>query len=418
MAVKGTRVENRDAPRKLTAVKARLIARCDLRMLNTTYRESCLAMPPKDSTTAHRGRRVATFGPASTIATPEGPLERVVLVRGLALLAATLIGLYVCYLLALPFIPALAWALAMAVLAAPLHHRLERRLTHPTLAAAISVVLLALLVVMPLTLMAQQLSGVLRTGVASVQEQFASGDLKRSIHAYPLFVRVNDTIGGHMDFTTILANLGTWLTNLGALLVRESLANVITVLLAFYLLFFLLRDHREALLQAKMLSPLTDAETDYVFGRISDTIHAIIFGIAVTAAVQGAFGGLIFWLLGLPNPVFWGIVMALLSVFPFLGAFVVWIPAAIHLALSGAWGKAAILAAYGSIVIGGIDNILHPILAGGRLRLHTIAMFISIVGGLMLFGASGLILGPLAVTTTVAMLEIWRERAYAQATNR
>jgi predicted PurR-regulated permease PerM len=208
-------------------------------------------------------------------------------------------------------------------------------------------------------------------------------------------------------------NAGSWLTNVGASIVRESVSNVITVLLTFYLLFYFLRDHREVLSQSKTISPLTESETDYLFGRASDTIHAIIFGTVITAAVQGALGGLVFWLLGLQNPVFWGLVMALLAVIPILGAFVVWIPAAVYLTLTGSWGKAALLTAYGSIVIAGIDNVLQPILAGGRLKLHTVQAFIAIVGGLMLFGASGLILGPLAVTTTIALLEIWRARANA-----
>jgi predicted PurR-regulated permease PerM len=136
----------------------------------------------------------------------------------------------------------------------------------------------------------------------------------------------------------------------------------------------------------------------------------VFFGTVVAAAVQGALGGAVFWLLGLPNPVFWGLVMALLAIIPILGAFVVWIPAAVYLAWSGAWAKALVLAAYGTIVIGGIDNILHPVLAGGRLQIHTVVAFISIVGGLMVFGAAGLVLGPLAVTMTIAILHIWSRR--------
>jgi predicted PurR-regulated permease PerM len=107
-------------------------------------------------------------------------------------------------------------------------------------------------------------------------------------------------------------------------------------------------------------------------------------------------------------PLFWGLVMGLLAVVPLLGAFVVWVPAAISLALNGDWGSALILTAWGAIVVGGIDNLLYPILVKAQLRLHTIPTFISIVGGLILFGASGLLLGPLIVTVTIFFLEIWR----------
>ena len=333
--------------------------------------------------------------------------------RALALLLATLIGLIVCYLVAAPFLPALIWALTAAVLAMPLHRRLEKKVKHPNLAAGVSLSVLALLVFGPLMLLGSGLLTALGTGLSSLQEQLASGELQRSAELHPLIGRVISLVPGQADLSAISGNVAEWLTGLGASIVKVSVANVLAVLLTFYVLFYFLRDHREALRQARRLLPLTDSETNHLFGRVSDTIFAVVFGTVVAAAAQGALGFAIFWTLGLPNPVFWGTVMAMLAIVPVLGAFVVWVPAAIYLALSGDWGKAAILTAWGAVVIGGVDNILHPVLAGGRLRLHTIPTFIAIVGGLALFGASGLILGPLAVTLTLGMLEIWRERANA-----
>ena len=335
------------------------------------------------------------------------------LLRTLALLLTTLVGLLVCYLVALPFLAALVWALTVAVLAVPLHRRLERRLRHPNVAAATSLGLLALLVFVPLIFLGYELFGVIATGLVSMQNQVTSGELERFVESHPLLAGVTNAITRQVDLASIFGDVAGWMANLGAAVVRSSLSNVLTVLLTFYLLFYFLRDHREALKQSRMLSPFTESETDYLFGRVADTIHAIIFGTVIAAAVQGTLGGAMFWALGLPNAVFWGLVMALLAIVPVLGAFVIWVPAAAYLALSGEWGKAALLAVWGSVVIGGIDNILHPVLAGGRLRLHTVPTFISIVGGIMLFGASGLILGPLAVTMTIAVLEIWRARAHA-----
>jgi predicted PurR-regulated permease PerM len=102
--------------------------------------------------------------------------------------------------------------------------------------------------------------------------------------------------------------------------------------------------------------------------------------------------------------------MGFLAIVPVFGAFVVWIPAAAFLALDGRWAHAATLTAWGSIVIGGIDNVIYPILVGNRLRLHTVLALVSVIGGLVVFGASGVILGPLVVTITLALLEIWRAR--------
>ena len=153
--------------------------------------------------------------------------------------------------------------------------------------------------------------------------------------------------------------------------------------------------------------PLTRLETEKLLRRVAETVHATVYGTLAVAAVQGTLGGLMFWMLGLPTPLLWGLVMGLLSIVPVLGAFIVWIPAAILLILDGSWARALILAGWGGIVVGGIDNVLRPMFVGNRLRLHTIPAFISIIGGLLLFGAPGFILGPLAATMTMLFIEFW-----------
>jgi predicted PurR-regulated permease PerM len=334
----------------------------------------------------------------------------VYVLRLVAMLAVTAVGVYVCLLLILPFLAALVWALTAAVLAAPIHQAVVSRLQRPSLAAAISVGLLVLVVFVPVVLLLQNLAGTFQTGIATIQAQLAGDNLLEALRKIPWLGWVNETIAGQ-DFGIILNNVGAWLTTLATSMVRASVSNVITLLLTFYLLFYFLRDHRQALRRARRLSPFTDSETSHLFRRAADTIHGIFYGTIMTAAVQGALGSLLFWGVGLSDPIFWGVVMGLLSIIPVLGAFVIWIPAAVYLALAGAWPQAIAVAFYGSIVIGGIDNVLHPMLAGSRLRMHTVPTFLAIVGGLLLFGASGLIIGPLAMSLTVAILEIWRARA-------
>jgi predicted PurR-regulated permease PerM len=185
---------------------------------------------------------------------------------------------------------------------------------------------------------------------------------------------------------------------------------VIDVVLTFYLLFYFLRDRRAVLLSLRSVLPLSKVSIDKVLSHVGDTIHATIYGTLTVAAVQGTLGGLMFWWLGLPAPVFWGLVMAVMAVVPVLGAFIVWMPAVLFLVLEGSWGKALVLAVWGGVVVGGIDNVLYPVLVGNRLKLHTIPAFMAIVGGLFVFGSSGLILGPVTLTVTLSLLEIWRRR--------
>ncbi len=206
-----------------------------------------------------------------------------------------------------------------------------------------------------------------------------------------------------------IGNVASWLATSSASLLRGWVLELLTVLLTFYLLFYFLRDRSAALDWLRGISPLTEAEMNRLFRRIVETVQATLYGTIAVAIVQGTLGGLMFWLLGLSTPLLWGTAMGLLAIIPVLGAFVIWIPAAIYLALDGNWGKALILTVWGAVVVGGIDNLLYPILVGNRLRLHTGPAFVAIVGGVILFGAAGLLLGPVAVTATI-FLEIWRVR--------
>jgi predicted PurR-regulated permease PerM len=138
-------------------------------------------------------------------------------------------------------------------------------------------------------------------------------------------------------------------------------------------------------------------------------IAATIYGVLVISAIQGTLGTIIFSLLGLPSPLLWGVVMFFLSMIPMAGAFLVWVPAAIYLAVTGAYVKALVLVAWGLLVIGTIDNFLSPRLVGRRARLHELLIFFGVLGGIEVFGVLGLILGPVLVAVTLALVEMMRQ---------
>lgn len=326
----------------------------------------------------------------------------------LVLMAITASGIYLCYQLTVPFLPALTWALALAVLFAPAHRWVEARLMRPSLAAAVSVMVIALIVVVPAVLVGGRLIAEAAHGAEIIRAKVESGEWRRVIEAHPRIAPLGAWIEQHLDLPGAIQSVAGWLTNTGARFLRGSVLQLIEVLLTFYLLFYFLRDRRATLGSLRELLPLSHAEMKRLFDRVADTILATVYGTLAVSAVQGLLGGLMFWWLGLPAPLLWGVVMGVLAVVPVLGAFVIWIPAAIFLALEDSWGKALILTAWGGIIVAGIDNVLYPILVGNRLKLHTILAFISVVGGLMVFGPSGLIVGPVVLTTTIMLLEIWR----------
>lgn len=331
-------------------------------------------------------------------------------IHALLLMALTVFGVFLCYRLTVPFLPALTWAVTLAVLFVPAHRWIEERLRRPNLAATLSVVIVAVIVVVPATFVTERLVSEAAMGAEVIRERVETGGWRRVLDAHPSVAPIGAWIEQQLDLPGLVRGAAGWLTNTGASLVRGSVVQFVALLLTFYLLFYFLRDRRAALSSLRALSPLSTEEMTRMFQRVVDTIYATIYGTVVVAAVQGALGGLMFWWLGLPGPFLWGLVMGLLAIVPVLGAFIVWIPAAIYLALAGSWVKAIVLIVWGGIVVAGIDNLIYPILVGNRLKMHTVLAFISIVGGLLVFGAAGLILGPVVLTITALLLEVWRAR--------
>jgi len=344
---------------------------------------------------------------ADLIAKDWGSLSHI---HTLVLMAVTVGGLYFCYLLAVPFVPVLAWALALAILFAPLYRWIESKVKHPNVAAMICVLVVGVIVVVPVTFVAERIISEGARGAETAKTMVESGAWRRALEAHPRTAPVSHWIERQLDLPGLVKNATSWLTNIATSFVRGSVMQLIGIALTLYILFYFLRDRGTVLKSLRSLSPLTDTDMNRLFSDVSDTMHATLYGTLAVAIVQGTLGGLMFCWLDLPEPLLWGIVMGLLSVIPVLGAFVIWVPAAIFLLLEGSAEKAVLLTLWGAIVVGGIDNLLYPMLVGKRLRMHTLIAFISSVGGLIVFGPVGLILGPVVFTVTRLLLEIWSSR--------
>ena len=352
-----------------------------------------------------------TFQPLVPLETDWGSRNHV---RTLVLMGVTAAGLFLCFRLASPFLPALAWALALTALFTPLQRWMEFRVKNRSLAAIITVITVSLIVIVPATFVGQQLVQQATKGTALVETTLKSGDWAKALESRPGLGLLFEKFEEHVNLPEAIKGLTTWLSATTGIIVKGSVLQLAQLCFTFYLLFFFLRDRRAVLASLRSLSPLTETEMNQLLSRVDDTIYATIYGTLAVAALQGLLGGVMFWWLGLPAPLLWGVVMAALAVVPILGTFVVWLPAAVYLISIGSWEKALILALWGMLVVGTIDNLLRPILTGKRLKLHTVLAFISVVGGLIIFGAAGLILGPVILTITMVLLEIWTSRTTAE----
>ena len=299
---------------------------------------------------------------------------------------------------------------------APLYRWLESKVKHPNLAAMLCVLVAALIVVMPAIFVADQMIGEASRGAETIKKIVDAGAMAPLLGCPPADCTCRQLdrravrSAGNRQYRRLMAD------STAASFVNSSVLNLIGIVLTFYIFFYFLRDRSVLLDSLRSLSPLSEKDMDRMFDGVRDTVHATLYGTFAVAVVQGTLGGLMFWWLGLPAPLLWGTVMALLAVVPVLGAFIVWIPAAIFLFLDGSEGKALLLTVWGAIVVGGIDNLLYPILVGTRLKMHTVLAFVALVGGLIVFGTSGLILGPVIFTVTKILLEIWSRQNAAEQT--
>src|SRR5688572_26344843 len=332
------------------------------------------------------------------------------------LIAITIGVIYLCYLLIVPFVPAITWAVALAVVAYPLHEKLLRRFDHRSLAAGLTVMAVTLTLVVPIALVVRQIGAEAMASVEALDKEVDSGRWLKAIERNPQLAPALKWIQREVNVREQAEKLSEDVLGYAKALVSGSFYVVAGWLVTLFLLFYFFRDREKMLRTLRGLVPLAHDETNQMMRRVRETVYAVVYGTLAVALLQGILGGLMFWILGLPAPLLWGAIMAVLAILPILGAAIIWIPAAVFLALEGSWEKAIVLTAWGGIVVALIDNLLYPVLVKGKLRLHTVPVFIAVLGGLTVFGVAGVVLGPVVLAVAVVLIEIWRDRmAHGQA---
>lgn len=174
-----------------------------------------------------------------------------------------------------------------------------------------------------------------------------------------------------------------------------------------YFLFFLFRDGALLAERIRDAVPLNPRYKKRLFKKFTTVIRATVKGNILVAIAQGALGGLIFWFLDIPGPVLWGVVMAALSLLPAVGAALVWAPVAVYFLFNGETLQGSILAIYGVLVIGLVDNLLRPVLVGKDTKLPDYIVLLSTIGGMALLGVNGFVIGPLIAALFVASWSIF-----------
>src|SRR5690606_6398743 len=182
---------------------------------------------------------------------------------------------------------------------------------------------------------------------------------------------------------------------------------LVSLAIMLYLLFFLLRDGTELARYCRELVPLSEDQKTHLLRKFTTVVRATVKGNIAVAAVQGALGGIIFFILGIHAALFWGLLMAILSLLPAVGASLIWAPVAIYFFATGSLMQGVILTAFGVFVIGLVDNILRPILVGKDTKIPDYIILISTLGGISLFGLNGFVIGPLIAAIFMACWDLF-----------
>jgi predicted PurR-regulated permease PerM len=283
---------------------------------------------------------------------------------------------------------------------------LKRRLRSDTLTAAIGVILVTLLILGPASLLAAYLVNEAADAYKSFQEG-GSSSWRDVINRVPPAGNALRWLEGRMDVEAHLSQLGENIAGRITGWVRSGFDVITSLVITLFVLFFLYRDSGAAVQSLRNLLPMSGREADRVFERVCSTIQAVVNGSFTIAAIQALLATGMYWILGVPTPILWGAATFICALIPVFGTIVIWLPVALYLMAADSVVKGIVLFAWGSFAVGTIDNILYPYLVGDKLRLHTLPMFFSIMGGLSLFGMVGLILGPLVLAITLALLDIW-----------
>jgi len=323
---------------------------------------------------------------------------------------------YLTYEIMSPFFTAIAWSVVLSIIFYPAYAFFERRVKIKAIAAAITVILILIVLLGPITYMTMMLVEEVQI-VASKINDSNLGSLKevvQKMNSTALFEKIRAYTGGQylVSEKAILENvqqMGKGLIEGFSMRITNILAAVIDFIFVVFTTFFLLKDGPGFLSRAKSYMPFNEVQKNRLGEQIKDMIVSTVYGGVVVAIIQGILGGIAFAFIGIEAPVMWGMAMSVMSFVPLLGTFSIWGPTSIYLMVEQQYVQGIGLLLFGVFVISMVDNILKPLIIGSRTKMPTIIILFSVLGGIKMFGVIGLIIGPLITAVFISVFEIFRQ---------
>ena len=310
------------------------------------------------------------------------------------------------------------WAVVLAILFYGIYRRLKILMRGRSAPAAVFTVLfIVVIVILPLLFVGAAVTreAVLLFGnIKSGRIDFLSGLLDFAGKNIPLFrEHINDFAGDaekvQEHISSAAVAIGSFLASKAVDIGQNAIRIGLYLALTVYVLFFFLRDGEKMIHAFMYILPLGDVRELELMAKFAEVSRATIKGVLVIGLIQGAVGGLIFLILGIGAPAFWGMIMAVFSFLPAIGPAVVWLPAAIILIITGKVMEGIILLVAGILIISLVDNIIRPILVGRDTQMPDFLVLLSTIGGLAVFGISGVVIGPVISALFLTLWKIFGE---------
>ncbi len=331
-------------------------------------------------------------------------------------LAIIFVLFYLFYRVLSPFITTIAWAMVLSITFYPLYKIFLKFIKRPWAASLVTLIIILTLIIGPFTYIVGSLVNEI-TDIYSTIEEKGFETTTKKIKEYPVFAHILDTISSYKvleDFNLkegiikTLKSIGKYIGEHISLLFKNVVVLALNFVIMSMTIFYFLKDGETLTNYIKEFLPFSENQKKRLEQRVKEMVIAAIHGGLAVGIAQGTLGGVAFLIFGLPSPVFWGTAMAIFSLVPLFGSFLIWGSASLILILSGTYAKGIGLLLYGILIISTVDNILKPLIIGGRTKLHILLVFFSVLGGIRFLGFLGFILGPLIAALCLSLLEIYR----------
>ena len=317
---------------------------------------------------------------------------------------------YLAYRIVEPFLVQIGWALVLAICLDPAQQRLRPRLGATRTALLLTALVLVLLV-LPIVFAGSALLGEGQEVVTNVRAQLEDkGGAAAWLHTAWDWARVKVPMLPPEEeaiarVTAGMGDLAGFLAARAGGLLKGAALFLFDLLITLGILFFLLRDSSSFAASLRRLLPFGDDQNERLLTLTRDLVSASVTATLAIAALQGIIGAVTFAILGIQSAAVWGLIMAILSFLPLVGATLIWLPTAVWLMLSGSLGKGIALLLVGLVVMGHVDNVVRPLVLSGRSQMNTLVLVMSLMGGLSAFGFIGIVLGPLVAAVVTGLVE-------------